>query len=108
MEPCRAPDQRRTCAIGVRTEVCMRIIATVTVICAASLAVASLTRASNPVDEAVRALGADSVKTLQFTASGATFTVGQNFSPTDPWPRVTVARYTALIDYETGSMKQDL
>ena len=77
----------------------MRLIATLTVICAVSLAVASLARPSNPLDEAVRALSADSIKRLQFTGSGATFTVGQNFSPTDPWPPVTLQRYTALIDY---------
>jgi hypothetical protein len=59
--------------------------------------------------EAARAaLGADAIRTLQFTASGATFSVGQNFTPEDPWPRVTLTRYTALIDYEHGSMRQEL
>jgi glyoxylase-like metal-dependent hydrolase (beta-lactamase superfamily II) len=60
------------------------------------------------LEAAARLLGADSISTLQFTGSGATFTVGQNFAPSDPWPRVTLKRYTALIDYETASMRQDL
>src|SRR5438094_9944229 len=57
---------------------------------------------------AADALGADAIHTLQFTASGATFSVGQNFTPTDPWPRVTLKSYTAMINYETGSMRQDM
>jgi glyoxylase-like metal-dependent hydrolase (beta-lactamase superfamily II) len=60
------------------------------------------------LQSAARLLGADTTKTLQFTASGATFSVGQNFTPSDPWPRVTLEAYTALINYETASMRQDL
>ena len=57
---------------------------------------------------AADALGVNQVNTLEFTGSGATFSVGQNFEPNDPWPRVTLKRYTALINYETGSMRQEL
>src|SRR6266498_3566942 len=81
----------------------MRIIATLTVICAISLTVASLARPSNPLDDAVRALSADSIKRLQFTGSGTTFTVGQNVSPTDPWPRVTVERSKVGCGSSLGS-----
>jgi hypothetical protein len=45
---------------------------------------------------------------LQFTGSGATFTVGQTFTPSDPWPRVTLRRYTVLLDYEHERMWQEL
>ncbi len=41
---------------------------------------------------AARALGADVLRTLHFTGSGATFTVGQNFTPNDPWPREFLCR----------------
>src|SRR5947207_16000368 len=54
------------------------------------------------------ALGADAIHTLQFTAAGATFSVGQNFTPSDPWPRVSLKSYTALIDYDNNRMRQDL
>ncbi len=53
-------------------------------------------------------LSATPIKTLQFSASGADFTVGQNFTPNDPWPRVAIKRYAASINYETGSMRLDL
>jgi hypothetical protein len=57
---------------------------------------------------AADALGANEIRTLQFTASGANFTVGQNFTPNAPWPRVTIKNYTALINYQTGSMRLEL
>src|SRR5471030_2281057 len=57
---------------------------------------------------AAAALGAANIKTLQITGSGANFSVGQNFSPSDPWPRVTVKSYTALVNYDTGSMRVEL
>jgi hypothetical protein len=60
------------------------------------------------LDAAVDTLGADAVKTLEVTASGATFTVGQNFTPNDPWPRITLKRYTVLLDYEHARMRQEL
>src|SRR5437762_3714965 len=60
------------------------------------------------INAAAAALGVNTIHTLQFSGSGATFTVGQNFTPTDPWPRVTLKGYTALIDYEAGSMRQDM
>jgi glyoxylase-like metal-dependent hydrolase (beta-lactamase superfamily II) len=59
------------------------------------------------LDTAAEVLGVDSIRTIQFTASGATFTVGQNFTPDDPWPRVTLSRYTVLADYEQSRMRQE-
>jgi hypothetical protein len=77
----------------------------------ACLAAAGLVRAQtieNPIKLAAEALGADRIRTLQFTASGDSFTVGQNFAPSEPWPRVPVKHFAALINYETGSMRLDM
>ena len=75
----------------------------------------SLTCAAGPsaqeadaVKAAAAALGAGTLKTLQFTGSGANFSVGQNFTPAEPWPRVTVKSYTASINFDTASMRQEL
>ncbi len=62
----------------------------------------------NAVQAAADALGAARIKTLQFTGSGANFSVGQNYTPTEPWPRVPVKNYTATINYDTGSMRVEL
>lgn len=66
--------------------------------------------ASQPgvLEAAADALGVNEIKTLQFVASGTNFTVGQNFTPDDPWPPVPVKIYRVLINYETGSMQQEL
>jgi hypothetical protein len=69
---------------------------------------ASLPAQRTAIEAAADALGADAIRTLEFTASGATFTVGQNFTPDDPWPRVTLDRYTVLLDYEHARMRQEL
>jgi glyoxylase-like metal-dependent hydrolase (beta-lactamase superfamily II) len=69
---------------------------------------AASAKQQDPLEAAADTLGAISTKTLQFTASGAGFTVGQNFTPNDPWPRVAIKRYAASINYETGSMRLDL
>src|SRR5712691_6482413 len=63
---------------------------------------------ADPVKAAAGALGAGALKTLQFTGSGANFSVGQNFTPAEPWPRVAVKSYTASINFDTGSMRQEL
>ena len=61
-----------------------------------------------PLQKAGTLLGAENVKTLQVVASGANFSVGQNYTATDPWPRVTVKSYTAFINYDTNSARVEL
>jgi glyoxylase-like metal-dependent hydrolase (beta-lactamase superfamily II) len=46
-------------------------------------------------------------KSIQYTASGAVFTLGQNVSPTAPWPRVEVKTATRTIDYEANASRND-
>jgi glyoxylase-like metal-dependent hydrolase (beta-lactamase superfamily II) len=81
-----------------------------TVFSASCIVIVALSSAQqqNVLSVAAKTLGADTIQTLQFTGSGATCSVGQNFTPNDPWPRVTVKRYTASIDYDMASMQQEL
>jgi glyoxylase-like metal-dependent hydrolase (beta-lactamase superfamily II) len=67
-----------------------------------------LAQQGGALQTAAAALGAANIKTLQITGSGANFSVGQNYLPNEPWPRVTVKNYTALINYDTGSMRVEL
>src|SRR5215510_8276460 len=57
---------------------------------------------------AADALGVAKIKTLQFTGSGANFSVGQNYLPNEPWPKVDVKNYSASVNYDTGSMRAEL
>src|SRR5438132_7444910 len=62
----------------------------------------------NALQTAADTLGAARIKTLQITGSGANFSVGQNYLPNEPWPRVAVKSFTESINYDTGSMRIDL
>ena len=86
----------------------MRRFMILTMACVLVLAVGSSAQQPNALTAAAAALGVANIKTLQFTGSGANFSVGQNFTPTDPWPRVAVKTYTALINYDTTSMRLEL
>jgi glyoxylase-like metal-dependent hydrolase (beta-lactamase superfamily II) len=61
-----------------------------------------------PLEKAAALLGAEQVKTIQVVASGANFSVGQNYTADEAWPRVTVKNYTALINYDTNSARVEL
>lgn len=71
-------------------------------------AVATFVSRDDALLRAARALGVDGIRTLQFAGSGAEFSVGQNFTPTEAWPRVALTRFDVLINYETASMRLDL
>src|SRR5712692_732823 len=86
----------------------MRSSIVVALACALALASVPSAQPGDALKAAADALNAAKIKTLQFTGSGANFSVGQNFTPNDPWPRVTVKNYTASINYDTGSMRQEL
>ena len=86
----------------------MRRFTILAVACVLALAVLASAQQSDPLKAAAGTLGVANIKTLSFTGSGANFSVGQNFTPNDPWPRVTVKNYTALINYDTGSLRQEL
>ena len=73
-----------------------------------SLPRARATPQPGPLDAAADALSVNEIKTVQFIASGTNFTVGQNFTPDDPWPPVRVKSHKVLINYEAGSMQQEL
>jgi len=61
-----------------------------------------------PLQKAAALLGADQVKSVQFVGSGKNFSVGQNYTSTDPWPEVTVKSYTGTINFETNSSRVEL
>jgi hypothetical protein len=72
------------------------------------LTVASAVAQQGALQTAAGTLGVASIKTLQFTGSGQNFSVGQNYTASDPWPAVPVKSYTATINYDTGAMRVEL
>jgi glyoxylase-like metal-dependent hydrolase (beta-lactamase superfamily II) len=72
------------------------------------LLMCSVTAHANDVlKQALAASGAATIKTIQYSASGATFTVGQNKNPTVPWPRNSLDGATFTIDYESNALKAE-
>ncbi len=86
----------------------MRSSTVVALACALALTPVPSAQPGDALKAAADALSAAKIKTVQFTGSGANFSVGQNFTTSEPWPRVSVKSYTASINYDTGSMRQEL
>src|SRR5690349_10617940 len=76
--------------------------------CALMLAVAVSAQQPGALQTAATTLGVANVKTLEFSGSGRNFSLGQNYTPAEPWPPVTVKAYTAAINFDTASMRQEL
>jgi glyoxylase-like metal-dependent hydrolase (beta-lactamase superfamily II) len=60
------------------------------------------------LDPIAKAMGAGSVKSIQFSGSGVNFAVGQNYAPDLPWPRFVVKSYTRSVSYETAAIRDEL
>src|SRR5437667_10219318 len=60
------------------------------------------------LESVAKAMGAASVKSIQYSGSGVNFQVGQNFSPDTPWPRFVVKSYTRNVNYENASIRDEL
>jgi glyoxylase-like metal-dependent hydrolase (beta-lactamase superfamily II) len=56
--------------------------------------------AGGVISAASKAMGADTLKTIQFSGSGADFALGQNANPNLPWPRFIDKTYTRTINFE--------
>jgi glyoxylase-like metal-dependent hydrolase (beta-lactamase superfamily II) len=55
----------------------------------------------------IKATGAANLKSIEYTATGVTFAVGQSVVPGAPWPRFNVKSYTRSINYDTASSRED-
>ena len=49
---------------------------------------------------ASKALGADGLKSIEYSGSGFDFVIGQNFNASSPWPRFNNKTYTRLVSFE--------
>jgi glyoxylase-like metal-dependent hydrolase (beta-lactamase superfamily II) len=64
--------------------------------------------AADSVKAATEALGVEALKVARYSAFGANFSVGQSPSADEPWPRVTVKSYEAVIDFQSEAMRVEL
>jgi glyoxylase-like metal-dependent hydrolase (beta-lactamase superfamily II) len=57
------------------------------------------------IGSATKALGADNLKTIEFSGSGSDFVLGQAPSPSSPWPRFNDKTYTRVIDLQAPASR---
>ena len=60
------------------------------------------------LQSAAKNMGADTLKTIEFSGTGMNAAVGQSFAPGTDWPRFEIASYTKAIDYENRASREQL
>jgi glyoxylase-like metal-dependent hydrolase (beta-lactamase superfamily II) len=68
---------------------------------------ASAQDAQTVIGNASKAIGVDSLKTVQYSATGMDFALGQAPNPSSPWPKFINKSYTRAINFETPASKVD-
>src|SRR5256885_17159966 len=63
--------------------------------------------AATVIGNASKALGVDTLKTVQYSATGFDFALGQAPNPSAPWPKFVNKTYTRAVDFEKGASKVD-
>src|SRR6476620_11068496 len=79
-------------------------------IAAALLLLASAAAAQDAkavIDTASKAMGADILKTVEFSATGFDFVLGQAYRPDAPWPRFINKSYTRAVDFQVPASRVD-
>ena len=59
------------------------------------------------LSDASKAMGVDTLNTVEFSATGFDFVFGQAYNPSSPWPKFINKSYTRVIDFRTPASKVD-
>jgi len=68
---------------------------------------ASAQDAKSVIASASKTLGVDTLKTVEYSATGFDFALGQAPNPSSPWPKFIEKSYSRSIDFEKSSSKVD-
>src|SRR5215471_3680931 len=80
---------------------------TLATLLSAFVGVSAAQDAKTVLADASKALGVDVLNTVEFSATGFDFVLGQAYSPSSPWPRFINKTYTRAIDFRTPASKVD-
>jgi glyoxylase-like metal-dependent hydrolase (beta-lactamase superfamily II) len=82
--------------------------------CLSALALAALATwnlsaqdAPTAIAAASKAMGVDSLKTVEYSATGFDFALGQAPNPSSPWPKFIEKSYTRSVDFEKPASRVD-
>ena len=59
------------------------------------------------LENVAKAMGAAGLKSIEYSGTGDSFSVGQTVTPGKAWPRFTLKSYTQAANYETASLRRD-
>src|SRR5262249_39503442 len=63
--------------------------------------------ANTVIANASKAMGADNLKSIQYSGSGYDFAIGQNVNPNSPWSKFIDKTYTRVVNFETLGFQMD-
>jgi glyoxylase-like metal-dependent hydrolase (beta-lactamase superfamily II) len=63
--------------------------------------------AKGVISSASKAIGVDTLKTVQYSATGLDFALGQAPNPSSPWPKFINKSYSRSINFETPASRVD-
>ena len=63
--------------------------------------------ASAVIADASKAMGVDTLSTVEYSATGFDFALGQAYNPSSPWPKFINKTYTRVIDFSRPASKVD-
>src|SRR5881296_2961915 len=69
--------------------------------------VSSAQDAKAVVANASKAMGVDTLKTVQYSATGFDFALGQAPNPSSPWPKFIEKSYQRSVDFEKPASRVD-
>ena len=61
--------------------------------------------AKTVIAAASKAMGAENVKSIQYSGPGSEFAFGQAYNPASSWPEFKNKTYTRTIDFETPALR---
>ncbi len=64
--------------------------------------------AAGVIDAAAKAMGTSTLQSIQYTGTGSVNPTGQAEITGGAWPRFTVTKYTAMLNYTVPAMRQEL
>jgi len=84
-----------------------RIVVVFATLLSAFLGSAAAQDAKTVIADASKAMGVDALNTVEYSATGFDFALGQAYSPSSPWPKFIEKTYTRAIDFRTPASKVD-
>jgi glyoxylase-like metal-dependent hydrolase (beta-lactamase superfamily II) len=69
----------------------------------------AIAMAADPaLERAATAMGASGLKSIRYSGDGVGYTFGQAYKPGLAWPKITVRSFVRSVNYETGSMRDEI